>query len=208
VRLIAALLVVAALAVPAAARADGDPASDWLLTQATFVPQDDGVPTAYAQQLQAVVADAKARGYVIRVALIGTEYDMGSVYSRWRQPQPYARFLGQELYFVYKKRLLVVMPNGLAVTNGGKVDPTEQAVVDRIPPPAANHAALASAATNAVIKLAANAGIVVTTPTLGKTTSGTSENQDRVVIAAVALVVAALLVAGGFLRKRRKAAVR
>ena len=205
-RLIAALLGLAALVVPVAARADGDPASDWLLAQSTFVPMDDGIPNAYAQQLLTAVQEAKARGYVIRVALIGTQYDMGSVYSLWRQPKPYAVFLGKELYFVYKKRLLVVMPNGLSVTKGGIRDPKEQAIADRIAPPVANHAALASAATNAVIKLAANAGFVLTKPPLGKVKSGPSSNQERVEIAAAALLIAGLLVGGGFLRNRLRAA--
>ena len=77
----AAMLVAAPLA-----RADGDPASDWLLSQPSFVPQDDGVPSAYSDQLNAVLSDAKARGYEIRVAIIGTRYDMGSVYIDWLKP--------------------------------------------------------------------------------------------------------------------------
>jgi hypothetical protein len=97
---IAAVLVVALLAAPIA-RADGDPASDYLLGQPTFVPPDDGVPKAYADQLNATVAEAKARGYTIRVALIGTRYDMGSVTVLYREPKRYARFLGQELFLVY-----------------------------------------------------------------------------------------------------------
>jgi hypothetical protein len=206
VRVAAALVIAFALLAPAAARADGDPASDWLLVKATFVPQDDGVPSSYAQQLQSVVREAKVRGYVIHVALIGTQYDLGSVYSRWKQPKPYARFLGTELYFVYKKKLLVVMPNGLAVTDGGKADPPEQKVVDRIPPPGANGPELAAAATRAVIALTADKGIVIAKPPLGKTTTGSSENQDRVKIAVAALVVALLVVGAAFLRNRRQVA--
>ena len=33
----------------------------------------------------------------------------------WRQPQNYARFLGQELSLVYRGTLLVVMPNGFGL---------------------------------------------------------------------------------------------
>ena len=49
-----------------------------------------------------MLRDAKARGYEIRVALIASRYDMGSVGVLYRQPKRYARFLGQELAFVYK----------------------------------------------------------------------------------------------------------
>jgi hypothetical protein len=199
---IVAVVVVALLAAPIA-RADGDPASDYLLGQSSFVPPDDGVPKAYAAQLAATIADAKARGYTIRVALIGTRYDMGSVAVLYEQPTRYARFLGQELYFVYKGRLLVVMPNGLGVSRAGKASPKEQAVVDRIAAPGKSGAALAAAATRAVSRLAANAGVVFPVPPLGKT-DGSSTTRDRLEIAGIVLVVVLLLASIGLVRKRRR----
>jgi len=200
-----ALLLVAALALlalPAAARADGDPASDWLLTQAQFVPPDDGVPAAYSKQLAAVLSDAEARGYRIRVAVIGTRYDLGSVYVDWQKPKRYTPFLSEELSFVYKGRVLVVMANGLAVARDGKPIPADQAVVDKILPAGSSGAALTAAATRAVVKLAAAHGAVVTVPPLGHTTKPTT-GGDRVTIAAGGLVVVALLVAGGVWRRSR-----
>src|SRR3954453_23411029 len=113
------LLAAACVAVPAA-HADGDPASDYLLTQNVFVPFDGKVPKEQADALNAVVLDAKKKGYTIRVALISREFDLGAVPSLWRKPKTYARFLGQELFFVYKGRLLVVMPNGYGVSRAGK----------------------------------------------------------------------------------------
>lgn len=197
------VLALATLVAAPLARADGDPASDWLLRESIFVPQDDGVPSAYVDQLQSVVDDAKARGYEVRVALIGTRYDLGSVYERWKQPKPYARFLGTELSFVYKGNLLVVMPNGLAVSRNGKLLPEDQAIVDRVPAPGTDPAALASAATKAVAKLAANHGAVVTVPPLGSS-SASSQNRDRVTIVAATLLVLALLGAGSVWRRRRR----
>jgi hypothetical protein len=201
------LAAVALVAVPAA-RADADPASDYLLGQSTFIPPDDGIPPAYAKQLIATVREAKARGYTIRVALIGSRYDMGAVTILYRRPKEYARFLGQELSLVYKKRLLVVMPNGLAVSRHGKAVPGEQAVVDRIPPPGTNGTALASTATGAVIRLAAAAGVIVPEQPLaaaGRGAPGSSTSRDRITIA-VAALAAALLVALGLLYRRRRTA--
>ena len=200
------VLVLAALAAAPLARADADPASDYLLGQATFIPPDDGIPRAYAEQLNATVREAKARGYTIRVALIGSRYDMGGVTVLYEKPRQYARFLGQELALIYKKRLLVVMPNGLAVSRNGKLAPREQALVDRIAPPGTNGAALASTGTKAVIRLAADAGVVVPEPPLaasGRGVPGSSDNRDRVVIAAAA-VGAALLAALVVVYRRRR----
>ncbi len=198
------LIALLALAVVPLARADGDPASDYLLSQATFIPPDVNVPPAYAAQLNAAVQATKARGYTIRVAVIGSRYDMGAVTILYEKPKQYARFLGQELSFVYKGKLLVVMPNGLAVSENGKPQPAEQAVANRVAPPGKDGAALASAATKAVIRLAANAGSVVPMPSLATSgrTTGSNANQDRVVIASAALGLAAVLALFVVFRRR------
>jgi hypothetical protein len=202
-RSVALVALLAAFVAAPIARADGDPASDYLLGQVTFVPPDDGVPAAYATQLLATVREAKARGFAIRVAVIGRQYDMGAVTVLFKKPKQYARFLGTELSFVYKGRLLVVMPNGLAVSRDGKPLPAEQKVVDRIPPPGGDGGALTSAATEAVVRLAANAGVVVPPAPRSASGSGSSTSRDRITIAAAALV-ASLLAAGFVLIRRRR----
>jgi hypothetical protein len=98
------------------------------------------------------------------------------------------------------------MPNGLAVSQAGKAVASEQAVVDRIPPPGANGAALASAATRAVSRLAANAGVVFPVPKLGGGGGGSSTNRDRLEIAGIALVVVLILAAASLVRRRRRKA--
>jgi hypothetical protein len=201
------LAAAAALALPALAAADGDPASDYLLGTPTFVPPDAGVPPAYAAQLNATVREAKARGYSIRVALIGSRYDMGSVTVLYAKPKQYARFLGTELGFVYKGRLLVVMANGYGVSRKGKALPREQAVADRLGAPGKSGAALAEAGTKAVTRLAADAGVVVPVPPLaagGRSAPGSTATRDRATIA-VAALVALLLAAGLLLYRRRRA---
>jgi hypothetical protein len=114
------LLALAALALvwgwhPAPARADGDPASDVLVTQSLFLPQDAAVPAKQQAQLASLVQSAARRGYPIRVAMIASPSDLGSVTALWRQPRSYAGFLGEELSLVYNGPLLVVMPNGFGV---------------------------------------------------------------------------------------------
>jgi hypothetical protein len=189
---LAAALLVLALGVPAAL-ADGDPASDYLLVYPTFVPPDDGIPAAYAKQLTAVVAAVKAKHYVIRVALIKTRYDMGSVTVLYRKPKLYAHFLSQELHFVYTGRLLVVMPNGYGFARGGVLQPQQQAIVDGLPVPGGSGAELAAAGTRAVRVLAAESGVEVPLPALHGST-GTNTTRDRLVIL---VAVAFLLILGG-----------
>jgi hypothetical protein len=198
--LVAAL---ACLVAAPAAHADADPASDYLLRLPAFVPPDDNVPAADAKQLNAVLAAAKARGFEIRVALIGTQYDMGSVSVLFKQPKRYARFLGQELFFVYKGRALVVMPNGYGFSKGGKAVPSLQTVVASLPAPGANGHALAAGAITAVRKLAATAGVSLPVP---KATATSSGRKSRSVLASIVVLILLLAAAGAafWVRRRRR----
>lgn len=111
------------------ARADGDPASDVLVTQALFLPQDAGVQPAQQAQLLALLTAARRIGYQLRVALIASPADLGSVTELWRQPENYARFLGQELSLVYGGPLLVVMPDGYGFYRPGSPLASERSVL-------------------------------------------------------------------------------
>jgi hypothetical protein len=99
--------------------ADGDPASDVLASQTLYVPSDGGFSTAQTARLSGLLAEAQRTGVPIRVALIATQADLGSVGELWRQPQNYARFLGQELTQVYRGTLVVAMPAGFGVVRVG-----------------------------------------------------------------------------------------
>ena len=110
-----ALTVVVALAGAvgaATALADGDPASDYLISQKVFFPFDPRLSTTQKAELQALVEAANKGGYTIRVAIISSPNDMGTETSLYGKPRAYARFLGAELNYVYNDRLLVVMPGG------------------------------------------------------------------------------------------------
>ena len=195
-------LVASLVAVPLA-RADGDPASDYLLTRSTFVPPDLGISPADAARLSATVAAARSRGYPVHVALIGSAYDLGSVVSLDRKPKQYARFLGTELAFVYHGRLLVVMPNGFGVSRGGKPLPAAQRVVDRLPAPGTGGPQLVQAGIDGVRALAAASGVRVPPPLASQSSGGMSALQWGLAAGGVG----ALLVLGvaGFLvvRSRR-----
>ncbi len=158
------VVLAAALAVVPLARADGDPASDYLLTRSTFVPPDLGVSAADAARLSTTVALAQARGYPIHVALIGSAYDLGSISSLDRRPKRYARFLSAELTLIYHGPLLIVMPNGFGVARAGKLLPSEQRVVDRLPAPGTGGTRLVQSGIDGVRALAAAAGVRVQAP--------------------------------------------
>jgi hypothetical protein len=191
-----ALLVLAPLA-----RADGDPASDYLLTQPAFLPPDVVIPKSDADELTATLAAAKKKGYEIRVAVIGTRYDMGSVGALFRKPQQYARFLGQELRFVYKGKLLVVMPNGYGASKSGKPWPAGEKVVAPLPPTGKDGGALARGATSAVRKLAAASGVQVE----AAPSSGSSSSNVATIGGVIAIVVVLAVVAAFFVRGRAPA---
>jgi hypothetical protein len=204
---VAVAAVLAASAAAGTARADGDPASDYLVGQQVFLPYDAKIPLAAQQSLLATVKAANRQGFKIRVALIWSDYDLGSVTALWKQPQHYARFLGIELSYYYKQRLLIVMPNGFGFNRPKASTAQERALLATIPI-TATPTGLAQAATTAVQRLAAAANVRLS-PEQGAATGGGggSATHDRIVIATAALGALAL---GWLLRLlvRRRAATR
>jgi hypothetical protein len=181
------------------AQADGDPASDYLISQQTFLSPNARISASDTAQLNALVTAARRRGYTIRVAVIQSSYDLGAVTALDKKPRLYAHFLSQELRFMYKHRLLVVMPNGFGIADNGKPAPAEQVVLDKLSPAGTlDGSALVAATVNALHALTAHAGV----PIAAVHSSRGSTTRDRIVIAcAVALV---LLLAGGLIHLRRR----
>jgi hypothetical protein len=182
------------------ARADGDPASDYLLGTQVFIPFDLKLPKASQQELTSLVHDANASGYKIRVALIGSAYDMGSVTSLWRKPKPYARFLGTELTFVYKNRLLVVMPNGFGFNRPGHPTTKEYATLSKIKV-GSGAMGLLTAAQTGVQQLAAASGVTI--KRTSDSSGGHSMAHDRVVIIIAAVALLAVAIALRLLLRRK-----
>jgi hypothetical protein len=145
------------------ARADGDPASDVLATELLFLPQDAGVPPAQQLQLGALLQSAGRSGFPIRVALIASPSDLGSITAVWRAPAEYADFLGEELSLTYRGLLLVIMPNGFGLyDHGGSVSHYRAAVAGVGLHPSG--AGLGDTALTAIQRLAAAAGHPLTVP--------------------------------------------
>ncbi len=154
--LLTASIAIALGAFPAAAAADGDPASDVLATQTVFLPQDSGATAEQQAELGAIESAASKSGYQIRVAIIATPSDLGSIGALWRQPQNYAQFLGQELSLVYRGTLLVVMPGGFGLYEGGHPIGTGQSALAALRTPGS--ADIVDSALTAIKHLAATSG--------------------------------------------------
>jgi hypothetical protein len=212
---VAATAALVAVAAPPA-RADGDPASDVLLYQKVFVPYYGKTSKPSVAELKRVVAAAARRGLPVRVALIGSRYDLGSVSVLYLKPKTYASFLGKELALtgVYRGPVLVVMPNGFGFSKDGVSQRAELAVLAGVPTAKAKGEDVATAALRAVRKLAAAKGVhlAVTIPKAAPpaaSSSGGSKGPSRMevggFIAVVLLVVAALETARRLRGRRREA---
>jgi len=149
---VAALVSVAALAPLPPSRADGDPASDYLITQNIFLPYQ--APAAgTTDALENAVAAVYAHGNRVKVALIFDTQDLGAVPSLFGHAAYYAQFLGIEIGFWYKGPLLVVMPSGFGIYDGGVSTAAAEQILQSIPVAAANPDDLAVAATTALNEL-------------------------------------------------------
>jgi hypothetical protein len=191
-RALLVLGVLAACAVAGTARADGDPASDYLLGTQVFIPFDMKLPAATQQELTSIVRDANKSGYAIRVALIGSAYDLGAVTSLWRKPRPYARFLAAEIEFIYKRRLLIVMPNGFGFNWQKHPSTKEYAVLSTIPI-GTGAAGMLDSAVTAVQKLAAASGVTIVRAQGPASTKSGSHDRLFIVLAAIAGLALAVL---------------
>ncbi|HEX6702951.1 MAG TPA: hypothetical protein VF101_19665 [Gaiellaceae bacterium] len=195
------LVAAAALLSPAAARADGDPASDVLLSQNVFVTYTVKVPKAQSDELNALVAAAKNVGFGVKVALIATPADLGAVPSLFGKPKRYAEFLGREIVFVYPGRLLVVMPGGYGVSRRGALVPREQTALDALPRPGSDGSSLVRAADQAIRRLAELDGVQI--PAEAPKPSGHS-THDRLEILGIALSVLVIVALFAIPRRRRR----
>jgi len=192
--------VIAMLAAPAAALADGDPASDVLPLQDVYLPYSPQVSPPVASALRTLLKETRAAGYPLKVAVIASPTDLGAVPDLFGQPQRYASFLGNEISFNSHDTLLVVMPSGYGAVN---LPASATAALQGVASPSgSNPDTLAKAGIAAVVQLARAAGHPVAAPKISGGSSGGGTSPAVVFGAPVAL----LALAGVLMMLRRRTA--
>jgi hypothetical protein len=196
---IAVVLAAATAALSAGwARANGDPASDVLPFSTVYFSIKNPQSSASGRDLLKITQAAAKKKHPVRVAVIAMPGDLGLIQSLWQKPQPYAEFLGKELFQFarYKGTTLIVMPNGYGVYGplAGKGRPA----LARLPKPGTSDLdKLGEDAATATRRVAAANGIVLPPP------SSDSSDTPKWAIAAAALGGIALVVGLVFLGLRR-----
>lgn len=208
--LLAALSALAAGLTAPAAHADGDPASDVLLSADAYYPYaPNGVSKNLQTALDRMLSQAKAKGFELKVAMIAATADLGAVPQLITDPQKYADLLTSEIAFNTKPRVLVVLPAGLGGNNLG--DNAGEALVGITPDGGDGGDGLARAAMVAVGKLTAANGTPVPIPAVardggkGNGKDGGSRGTPAVIIFGVPVLLVALAAGGLALAGRGRA---
>lgn len=187
--------------------ADGDPASDVLLNQDVFYPYSPPVAPALQSILNGETAAASRAGAPVKVALIASPVDLGTVPNLFGKPQPYAHFLEQEIVLAQNQQtpLLVVMAAGYGLEGVGSG--ATSAIAGLHKPAGSQSADLARAAMTAVAKIAAASGHPIPTPSAANTSvageSGTSAGGKSGTPIPVVAAAAAVVAIAGLLVTRR-----
>lgn len=197
--------VLAGSLAPALAQADGDPASDVLLSQTAFVPADAGFSTQQQSSLSKFLQTSAKAGFPVRVAIVPEPYDLGYVTQLWGKPRTYAQFLGVELSLVFKGPLLVVMPDGFGVHWPGHSTTSSYAALSglAISP---GSAGLLGATETAIRRVASSAGVQLGSAGTGSTAASTHGNGTGAGVTILVVALAALALASALLVIRRRRA--
>jgi hypothetical protein len=211
-RALLALLLFFAL-VPSAA-ANGDPASDILLTDDVFFPYAPPVSERLKTALKDVLKEARRSGYPMKVALINTEADLGAYPQLFNQPAAYSELLARELSTLNphgdplkEAHLLIVMPGGFGGANLG--EGVDRALAEVTINPDGGSDGLAQAAMAAVARIATENGHPTDVPpeatlTLSDSEKGSGGGTSALVFLAPALLLFAGLFIAGRISARRK----
>jgi hypothetical protein len=79
-RLAALVVVIVCLCAPSTARANGDPASDYLLAQNVFLPFTTKIDQNEVKRLDALLREAQKADFRIRVAVILSRSDVWTAF--------------------------------------------------------------------------------------------------------------------------------
>ncbi len=155
-RAVVVALLVAAVAA-GQARANGDPASDVLPFNTVFFSSQAPNSAPSGRDLVFLTKAAVKEKFPIRVAVIYQPSDLGLIQSLWKQPQPYATFLGKELasFGRYHGTLVVSMPNGFGVFGPGATPAAKRTLKARPAPGNGTLDELGAATVSVVEKVAA-----------------------------------------------------
>src|SRR4051812_25057655 len=118
-----AAAVLVALAAAGAARADGDPASDFLYLGTLYPSLSKPADGKHGDELRGLLKATREQGYPVKVALIVDKQDLGQYPRLLAAPQRYADLLASEIaiYKQPKAPILVVTPNGLGVAGNERI---------------------------------------------------------------------------------------
>ena len=200
--MLALTVALAAAWTPSTARADGDPASDVLVSQSVFLPADAGASAKEQAQLGGLLEEAQRDGFQIRVALIASASDLGSITPLWRQPQTYAQFLGEELSLVYRGTVLIVMPNGFGLYHAGSPTAAERAALAGVRAPGST-GGLVSGALAAVQRLAAASGHSLTLAGAPAPAAPAATSNSRATVSWLVFAIGGVLIGAAWIASLR-----
>jgi hypothetical protein len=165
------------------AHANVDPASDVLLQQNVFLPYKKVCPQL-ADALKKLTDRVVKEGYPVKVAIIGSEADLGGAPQYFGRPEDYARFLGSEIGIGIgidgpggagtqtNESLLTVMPAGFGFVRSANAANVALVVVGLEPPKDTHPDDLARATIGALPELARAARHPVPVPKISSGCSG------------------------------------
>ncbi len=198
---IAVALIAAGALAPAGALADGDPASDVLLGENVFYPYEPAVSEKIAEGLDAVTAAAAKAGFPLKVALIASPIDLGTIPELFGKPQEYANYLDVEISFEHTQPVLVVMSDGYGLQ--GATEAAARAIPSLRLPAGRTSDDLALAATTAVARLAAATGHPIAGERLPIVPAVSGDGGPDLGLLVI-MVLGALALAGGLLALRSR----
>jgi hypothetical protein len=208
------LVLLAALAgalAPSGALADGDPASDVLITSSLYTPVAQKISAPVLQQLQRTIQQANAGGFKVRVALILDRTDLGAVPQLFGHPAQYAKLLSSELYYSWKGALVAVQPSGIGVQNIKPLAPAQDVADTMVITDPSTADGLARAADDTIRKLAGESGKITFTaegtPSASSSSSSSTFSSTHI-LSGVLIVVLILLFIGQIIVRRRQRAAR
>jgi hypothetical protein len=195
------LLVLLCLLAPAAAKGDGDPASDVLLTQNAFYPYQPSPSPKLEATLDSLLAQTSSAGLPLKVAIIGSREDLGAVPTYFGHPTQYATFLDREISSNKPQPLLVVMPAGLGLANVGPASALTRVSIDT----SARTDGLTRTAILATIALARANGHPTALPSTSAAPTTRRRGSPSVVLFGLPVLLLALAGIPIFVHHKRKA---